>query len=1051
MSDEQWSSVDASGDQTANLSRRDFLAAGAGSLALTVLGNACDSQAAPVREGTHHIPPNKRLDPKWVEGLFAKGPKKVYAGDELTCIGMPVGGICAGQLYLRGDGTLAEWGVFNVDRFTGYGDNCYRTYAPPSPVEQGFGLAVTPVGGRTVYRTLDRLGFPRIEFTGEYPIGTVRYRTADGDSQPVEVTLEAFSPFVPLDARQSATPGTVLRYRVKNLSQQRVQAALGGWIRNPVGQRHVGRYRATRQNRILRSQGLTSLVMTLAELPPAAANVREPEVFANFEGDSYGKWRATGTAFGQHPAHGTLPGQQRVSGYGGQGLVNSFLHGDDTEGTLTSPEFTIRRPHIQFRIGGGNRPHEACLNLLSGGKVVRTATGKDNEKLEWDFWDVSDLVGHRAEIQIVDRAKAGWGHINVDDILFADGPPPGMHLPRLDQQPDFGSLLLGVLDEDARAAASEFGRFRGTRETRGLDVAPATAEFPLGASAPDAGLVSEFVLEPGAEHKVTFLVCWHFAGGEHGRMYANWYRDAHAVAQHLQKNLDPLTGLTRLFRDTYFDSTLPNWLLARLMMPISTLATNTVQWRRNGRFWAWEGVGCCDGTCTHVWNYAQGMGRLFPELERSARVMQDLGVGFDAKTGRVGFRGENPSQPYAADGQCGTVLKCYREHLMSKDKSFLTEHWPRIKQVMEYELGRDKNDDGVIEDRQWNTYDLDFVGPNTFVGALYLAALLAAAKMADLMGDREFAQRCREIAKSGSRWTVKNLWNGEYFIQRIPPGQSPKFQYGDGCLADQLFGQTWADQVSLGDLYPSDRILAALKAVYRYNWAPNVAAQSAAHPPQRWFARPGDAGLFTCTWPNGGRMAEPVLYRDEVWTGIEYQVAACLLHRGLIREALSILRGVDDRYDGKHHNPWNEVECGDHYARALASWGCLISVSGFLYDGPAGRFGFSPRWQPDNFRAFFTAAAGWGTLEQIRDGQRQTKGSQTNRIHVKHGDVRLRELVFELPAKIASPNVRVELDGQPLPAQLRPNGRRMDTTLAEPIVVNAGQSLSVAFSWSSGG
>ena len=95
-----------------------------------------------------------------------KGSKKVYAGDELTCIGMPVGGICAGQLYLRGDGTLAEWGIFNVDRFTGYGDNCYRTYTPPSPVEQGFGLAITPDGGRTVYRTLDRHGFPRIEFVG---------------------------------------------------------------------------------------------------------------------------------------------------------------------------------------------------------------------------------------------------------------------------------------------------------------------------------------------------------------------------------------------------------------------------------------------------------------------------------------------------------------------------------------------------------------------------------------------------------------------------------------------------------------------------------------------------------------------------------------------------------------------------------------------------------------------------------------------------------------------------------------------------------------------
>ena len=186
----------------------------------------------------------------------------------------------------------------------------------------------------------------------------------------------------------------------------------------------------------------------------------------------------------------------------------------------------------------------------------------------------------------------------------------------------------------------------------------------------------------------------------------------------------------------------------------------------------------------------------------------------------------------------------------------------------------------------------------------------------------------------------------------------------------------------------------ALKSVYRYNWAPNIAAQNQAHPPQRWFARPGDAGLFTCTWPKGGRMAEPVLYRDEVWTGTEYQVASALLYEGLIREGLSIIRGIDDRYDGRRHNPWNEVECGDHYARAMASWGCLIALCGFVYDGPAGRLGFAPRWQHDNFKAFFTAAEGWGTLHQTRRAN-----SQTNRIDVKHGSVRLRELIFELPAE----------------------------------------------------
>src|SRR5260370_16856483 len=119
---------------------------------------------------------------------------------------------------------------------------------------------------------------------------------------------------------------------------------------------------------------------------------------------------------------------------------------------------------------------------------------------------------------------------------------------------------------------------------------------------------------------------------------------------------------------------------------------------------------------------------------------------------------------------------------MSKDDSFLKENWPRIKKVMEYEIGRDGNADGIIEDKQWNTYDLDFVGPNTFVGSLYLAALFAAARMADLQGDAGFATKCRAIAAKGSQWTVANLWNGEDFIQRIPPGAPPNFPYRAGSL-----------------------------------------------------------------------------------------------------------------------------------------------------------------------------------------------------------------------------------------------------------------------------
>jgi uncharacterized protein (DUF608 family) len=1021
----------------ADLSRRDFLAAGAGALALPVLAG-CDAPAGAAEKiGTHHIPADKHLSKKWLDSLFARGKTKVYRGDELTCIGMPIGGICAGQMYLRGDGTLAAWGIFNQQQATDYGAAAYRTYTPPAPVRQGFALWVK-AGGEPIYRTLDRAGFSGVEFIGEYPLGTVHY---PGDaSLPVDVTLEAFSPFIPLSAKDSAIPATVLRFRLRNTTDKPVEAALGGWLENMVCAAHAGRLRGTVRNSVIRGDDRTTLVLSAEELPaPKPDRVRPPTVFEDFESGTYGKWKKTGEAFGDKPAAGTLPHQQPVTGYGGKYLVNTFHGGDDTKGTLTSPPFTLKRPYVHFRIGGGHHPGRACINLVVDGKVVRTATGRNLEKLEWDFWEVSDLKGRQGRIEIVDQVTGPWGHINIDDIRFGDTPPREIRVPALRDQADFGTLALTVLDGGATAATDGVAVFRKTGR---LKKNPKAATGPLN-SHPLGGLASRVTVPAGETREVVFLLTWHFAGGKPGRAYGKWFTNAAGVAKYLHENLARLSGATRRFHDTYYDSTLPHWLLDRLLMPVSTLATNTVQWWPGGRFWAWEGVHCCHGTCTHVWNYAQAVSRLFPELERSARTMQDLGPALDPKTGRVAFRGEGPGYDYAADGQCGTVLKCYREHLTAKDGSFLKKYWPRIKKVMEYAITRDGNADGVIEDRQPNTYDIDFVGPNTFVGALYLAALHAAAHMADLQGDAAFAVRCRAIAERGSRWTVAHLWNGEYFTQDVPRGASTQYQYGTGCLADQLFGQSWADQLDLGYLYPRDKVRTALQSIYRYNWAPDVAAQNKAHPPERWFARPGDAGLFTCTWPKGRRMREPVRYRDEIWTGIEYQVAGTLLYEGMLREGLSILRGLHDRYDGRRHNPWNEVECGDHYARALASWGCLLALAGFTYDGPAGRLGFAPRWQPDDFKAFFSAAEGWGTLVQ-----RRSKGRQVNRVEVKHGTLRLGELAVEVPQGVTVKEVIPRVNGKPHPKHApEQTGKRLTVRPGKPLVLKAGEQCEVELRW----
>jgi sucrose-6-phosphate hydrolase SacC (GH32 family) len=163
------------------------------------------------------------------------------------------------------------------------------------------------------------------------------------------------------------------------------------------------------------------LLATASADPPPRPDV----VLADFEGDDYGAWRATGTAFGPGPAHGTLPNQQPVSGFLGRGLVNSYRGGDAATGTLTSPEFTVERRFLNFLIGGGRHPGQCCVNLLVDGKVVRSATGSattpaDDEHLSWHTWDVGDLAGRKARIEIVDSHTGGWGHINIDQVTLSD-------------------------------------------------------------------------------------------------------------------------------------------------------------------------------------------------------------------------------------------------------------------------------------------------------------------------------------------------------------------------------------------------------------------------------------------------------------------------------------------------------------------------------------------------------------------------------------------------------------------------------------------------------
>ena len=958
----------------------------------------------------HRVPTNKNLSTEWKSGLIQKGQKEIWSGANLDSIGMPIGGIATGQLYLCGDGTLGCWEIFNHHDYQNQGPYSYANRPIPKLVQFGFTLGV----GDKIWN-LKKSGFKDITFNGTHPIGTISYRDADC---PVEAILTAYSPFIPLNAKDSALPATIFEIHIKNISEHRQEVQLAGFLENAVSRsseaNSVDRKRSTHASM---DGGFTCMTHhadgTKHGMPNERANPRADILVADFEGATYGDWKVEGQAFGPGPAKGTLEGQNPVSGYVGSGLVNSFFKGDDTVGKLTSPEFTIERDFLNFKIAGGNQPGLECINLLVDGKVVRTATGMNDERLFWETWSLTEFADKKAHLEIVDNATGGWGHINIDQIFQSD---------RIESKED-----LNVRHGDANFD-------NGTMSLAALTLGSADSKVGYGFDHPYIGQVTipSISLESGQSANFTYVLSWNFPHHPEGRNYAAWFEDSHAVAKYVAKNYKRLSRETKLWRDTYYDSTLPFWLLDRLHMTAGNLATGVTEWRKGDLFWCWEGVVCCSGTCTHVWNYEHSLARLFPELERNIRSKTDFGVGYDEASGLVGMRSD---REYAADGQCGTILKAYREHQMSPDDTFLKEHWVRIRRALEFLIQHDHNGDGIIEDAQPNTYDIEFFGANTFIGSLYLGALRAGEEMARDLGDDAFGDRCHAIFKSGSEATMKRLWNGEYFIQEVDQSKYKKYQYGPGCLADQLFGQGWAHQVGLGYLYPADKVATGLKSIWKYNWAPDVVGQNKRWPPQRPFALPGEGGLFTCTWPVGGRENEPVLYRDEVWTGIEYQVAGHMVWEGLVEEGLSICRAIHERYHPSKRNPYNEVECSDHYARAMASWGVYLALAGFKYHGPNQSIGFSPKLTPENFRAAFTSAEGWGTYSQkLEDGKLKAT------ISVVHGKLPLKTIQFDSSNSGA---VTVKHGREAIKVSVITQGSSSTIDLGGSITVMPGESLEI--------
>ncbi len=474
--------------------------------------------------------------------------------------------------------------------------------------------------------------------------------------------------------------------------------------------------------------------------------------------------------------------------------------------------------------------------------------------------------------------------------------------------------------------------------------------------------------------------------------YANQWKNAQDVLLYVRDHYTELRAQTQAFHDALFSSTLPASVLDAVSANLAIIKSPTILRHENGDIWGWEGCfcdsGCCPGSCTHVWNYAQSIPHLFPALERTLR-QRELEESMDER-GHVNFRASPPGMPTAhdfhaaADGQLGGIMKVYREWQVGGNRAWLERMYPLAKRSLDFCIAQwDPRHVGLIEEPHHNTYDIEFWGPEGLCSSFYLGALAAISALACDAGHPEDAAMYDELAQKGAQAIESRLFNGKYYRQEImvkglrdekmftvPDDDSdeahllkvegPKYQIGSGCLSDGVFGAWLAQLCGVGTQQSRESICSHLAAVYRHNFKPSL--WNHANPQRPGYAIGDEPGLLLCTWPRGGKPTLPFVYSDEVWTGIEYQVASHLIAEDMVEEGLAIVEAVRSRYDGRARNPWNEYECGSYYARAMASYALLIALSGFRYSAPTRTLFIAPRLDGDPFTCFFSTASGWGTF-----------------------------------------------------------------------------------------
>ncbi|MGQ8334932.1 GH116 family glycosyl hydrolase [Sunxiuqinia sp. A32] len=932
-----------------------------------------------------------------------------YTGSYLNHIAFPIGGIGAGMFCMEGTGAISHLSVNNRPEM--YNEPYAFAAVSVKGVSNGAKVLEAPVPGWKLFGPAGSgngsgnrsYGLPRFEsgnFLPRFPFATLEL----GDNDiPLQVKVVGWSPFIPGDEDNSSLPGGVMEYHFKNNSGKKVEAVFSYNARNFIDENgqileEKNGFRVTKANskkesgfsifvdqdnavvdycwfrggwfdpqtilwKQIRNGELVSNPPVEGSAPGASIFVpisvlpgEEKVISVNFNWYlpnsklSAGALLNAGPAFRESPSRGTAPNQMEVSGFAGKRLVNTFdPKGDGQTGILQSPVLKISKRYLKFLIGGGSNPETTAVKLIVDDKVVEVATGLQSERLLEKTWDLEAFAGKEATIQIVDQDTYPWGHILADQFVLTDNP---------------NENLSNLSDDAILVADFENDNYNGWKKIQDSQESPELEET-----------------EP-------FYKPW----------YTSRFKSLDEFIVYWKTHIKDLKKKSELFRDAFYNTTLPVEVVEAVAANLTILKSPTVLRQYDGRLWGWEGcsdnAGCCHGSCTHVWNYAQTIPHLFPNLERTFRETE-----FEVNQNEEGhqvFRSNLPITTTihnfhsAADGQLGGIMKIYRDWRISGDSSWLKKLYPKVKQSLDYCIETwDPKHQGFLEEPHHNTYDIEFWGPDGMCTSFYIGALTAFIEMSKAL--EKPCERYETLVASGKNYMETELFDGEYFIQKIKwtglvapnpveaqsfntkysaealeilKKEGPKYQYGKGCLSDGILGMWMASVCGLKEALDNEKVTSHLNSIHKYNLKDTLIDHD--NPQRPTYACGEDGGLLLCTWPKGGKLSLPFVYSNEVWTGIEYQVASHLMFKGEVQKGLDVVRECRLRYDGFIRNPFDEYECGHWYARAMSSYGMLEGLTGVRYDAVDRALHIDSKI--GDFTSFISTQTGFGNVG-LKGGQ----------------------------------------------------------------------------------